>query len=172
MSWGTSGAAGQIAEAARQFLAAAEAAGGWQICWCAGAGVTSTGQSALDAEVVVFRALLSALETAGHVPPGAVFLASSAGGVYAGSTGSPRDELTVPRALAPYGHAKLALEDAAIDFADRTGVPVLVGRLSNLYGPGQNLAKPQGLVSHIARAHLLGRPLSIYVPLEIGRAHV
>lgn len=171
--WGEPGTAEQMAATASQFLAAAAAgASGWQVCWCAGAGVTSTGQEALDAEVLVFGSLLSALAEGRTDNRGSVFLASSAGGVYAGSAGSPRDESTLPVPLAPYGHAKLALERAVSEFNEATGVPVLVGRLSNLYGPGQNLTKPQGLVSHIARAHLLGQPISIYVPLDTMRDYL
>ncbi|WP_408896278.1 NAD-dependent epimerase/dehydratase family protein [Nocardioides sp. R1-1] len=173
MRWGTSTSAEQIASLAQRFLDAAARHGrGWQVVWCAGAGVTSTGQASLDAEVQAFRSLLSALAPGAKAMSGALFLASSAGGVYAGSSGSPRDELTEPRPLAPYGHAKLALEAAAAEFSESSGVPVLIGRLSNLYGPGQNLAKPQGLVSHIARAHLLGQPISIYVPLDTMRDYL
>lgn len=171
--WATAQTADQIAASARAFAAAASAAGlDWQVCWCAGAGVTSTAASALDDEIRVFRSLLAALAPAAGDTPGSFFLASSAGGVYAGSSGSPRDERTAPCPLAPYGHAKLALEQAAAEFAEATGVPVLVGRLSNLYGPGQNLAKPQGLISHIARAHLLGQPISVYVPLDTMRDYL
>ncbi|MBM0125568.1 NAD-dependent epimerase/dehydratase family protein [Pimelobacter simplex] len=171
--WSAPQTADQIASSARAFLAAASVAGlDWQVCWCAGAGVTSTAASALDDEARVFGALLAALTPAAGDTAGSLFLASSAGGVYAGSPGSPRDELTPPRPLAPYGHAKLALEQAAAQFADASGVPVLVGRLSNLYGPGQNLAKPQGLISHIARAHLLGQPISVYVPLDTMRDYL
>lgn len=171
--WATAHTVDQVAASARAFVAAASAAGlDWQVCWCAGAGVTSTAASALDDEIRVFRSLLAALAPAAGDTAGSFFLASSAGGVYAGSSGSPRDELTLPRPLAPYGHAKLALEQIVAEFSEATGVPVLVGRLSNLYGPGQNLAKPQGLISHIARSHLLGQPISIYVPLDTMRDYL
>ena len=40
----------------------------------------------------------------------------------------------------------------------------MLGRIANLYGPGQNLRKPQGLISQICRAPLLRSPVSIYVP--------
>ena len=48
----------------------------------------------------------------------------------------------------------------------------MVGRLSNLYGPGQNLAKPQGLVSRLVRASLLSKPLTIFVPLDTSRDYL
>ena len=105
-------------------------------------------------------------------PGGALFFASSAGGVYAGATGSPFTEETAPVAISPYGHAKLRAEAAVDAFATRTGVPLLVGRLSNLYGPGQDLAKPQGLISQLCRAQLTRQPLSIYVSLDTRRDYL
>ena len=57
-------------------------------------------------------------------------------------------------------------------FAAATGTAVLVGRIANLYGPGQNLAKPQGLVSQLCLANLTGQPLSIYVSLDTLRDYL
>lgn len=169
--WEQTDTGAQIRQAVEEFLDAASGRR-WQVCWCAGAAVTGSTDTALAAEKVAFEALVAAL---GHAPApeaGALFVASSAGGVYAGSTGSPRDELTSPRPLAAYGRAKLDLENRAIRLSREAGIPLLVGRIANLYGPGQNLAKPQGLISHIARAHLLGQPISIYVPLDTMRDYL
>ena len=38
-------------------------------------------------------------------------------------------------------------------------VSALIGRLTSDYGPEQNLAKPHGLISHIAKAHVLPCPI-------------
>ncbi len=102
----------------------------------------------------------------------ALFFASSAGAVYAGSQGPPFTELTTPRPRTPYGSAKLAMESDVRAFAEATGTPALIGRIANLYGPGQNLAKAQGLVSHICRSHLNGQPLLLYVPLDTLRDYL
>src|SRR5205085_1105739 len=72
----------------------------------------------------------------------------------------------------PYGVAKLAMEAAVGRFAADTGTPTVVGRIGNLYGPGQNLAKPQGLVSQVCRTHLTGQPLLLYVPLDTMRDYI
>lgn len=151
-----------------------EAGAGWQVAWCAGAGVTGTGQAVLDAEVAVFRHVLEGLGRAlGPVAgSGGLFLASSAGGVYSGSVGPPFDERSIPDPLSPYGRSKLAMEQAARSWAQRTGVPLLVGRIANLYGPGQDLTKAQGLISQICRAHLRGQPLSVYVSLDTVRDYL
>ena len=104
---------------------------------------------------------------------GTLFLASSAGGVYAGSPARhPFDEESPVRAIAPYGHAKLAQEEHFTGAADAGGVDLVLGRLSNLYGPGQNLSKPQGLVAHVGNAALRRQPISIYVPLDTIRDYL
>jgi UDP-glucose 4-epimerase len=51
-------------------------------------------------------------------------------------------------------------------------VPVLIGRIANLYGPGQDLAKPQGLISQLCWSHMTQRPLNIYVPLGTMRDYL
>ena len=100
------------------------------------------------------------------------FLASSAGGVYAGSSGPPFTEHTEPAPISAYGQAKLRSEEIATEFAVRTSTALLVGRLANLYGPGQNLDKPQGLVSQLCLAQLTRQPLSVYVPLDTMRDYL
>lgn len=155
-----------------------DAAGGgaWDVVWCAGAGVVGTPAEMIETERRVFTDFLSDLAdlaaTAGPVGDGALFFASSAGGVYAGSAGPPFTELTAPRPLTPYGRAKLAMEGELRAFSAASGVRVLAGRIANLYGPGQNLAKPQGLVSQICLTHLTGQPLSLYVSPDTRRDYL
>lgn len=144
--------------------------GDWEVYWCAGAGVVGSTQEAIDVESAVFERFLSAWEP-GHGIRG-LFLASSAGGVYAGSTGAPFTEHTEPVPLSPYGVAKLRSEAVAAAFADRTDSALLVGRLSNLYGPGQDLSKPQGLVSQLCRAQVARQPLSLYVSTDTRRDYL
>ncbi len=146
----------------------------WRIVWCAGAGVVGTGREELEAELDVISGFLEELAPVARAcpAPGAVFFASSAGGVYAGSARPPFTEASTPRPISPYGEAKLAAELAFRRFAERAGVPVLLGRIANLYGPGQNIDKAQGLISQLCRAQLLRRPLSIYVSLDTARDYV
>ena len=170
--WGTPEASHRLVQETRRFLAdAATRPGGgeWQIAWCAGAGVTASGPDALAAETSLLERVLEVLSDAPAAGRGGLFLASSAGGVYGGATGAPFDERTEPRAISPYGIAKLELEARVGALHRDAGVPVLVGRIANLYGPGQNLGKAQGLISQVVRAHLLGRPISMYVSLDTVR---
>jgi UDP-glucose 4-epimerase len=154
-------------------FAQARAGRPWVLAWCAGAGVVATGEDALAAEVRVFERVTGAL--AASVLPaedGVVFLASSAGGLYAGSTPAPFDERTAPRPLVPYGRAKLAMEAAVEELAGATGVRAVLGRLSNVYGPGQTLGKPQGLLSQLCLADATGRPLPVFVSMDTIRDYL
>ena len=146
----------------------------WNVIWVAGAGVVGTTREALDVEAQVFAAFLDDLAAVadGSAAPSALFVASSAGGVYAGSAGAPFTEQSPVAPLAPYGEQKLQLEARTRDFVRRTGVPAMIGRISNVYGPGQNLAKPQGLISQVGKACLLRRPISLYVSLDTTRDYI
>ena len=145
------------------------ASDGADVFWCAGAGVVGSSQEALDTELRVLQGFLEGWHAGGGR---SFFLASSAGGVYAGSAGPPFTEETPPAPLAPYGHAKIRAERLTREFADRTGMPVLIGRISNLYGPGQDISKSQGLISQLCRAQLTRQPLSVYVSLDTMRDYL
>ncbi|MDQ6934531.1 MAG: NAD-dependent epimerase/dehydratase family protein [Actinomycetota bacterium] len=142
----------------------------WEVYWCAGSGVVGSGPKQLDQEVEVLQSFLQQWRPV----PGAngFFLASSAGGVYAGSHGPPFTEYTMPVPISRYGRAKLRSEEVATAFAERSGVSLLVGRISNLYGPGQDIGKQQGLISQLCRAELSRQPLSIYVSLDTMRDYL
>jgi nucleoside-diphosphate-sugar epimerase len=79
------------------------------------------------------------------------------------------DSEAVP--LSAYGELKLHQEATARLMLE--GVcAVLVGRVSNLYGPGQNLAKLQGLISRLALAAATRQPLNIFVSLDTLRDYI
>jgi len=182
LAWGEPGRlAASIEEAARGFAArlAAESPAGWTLAWCAGAGVVGTAAADLEAETDALRLVLQRLgaaldgETRTRSLPGRVFLASSAGGVYGGSPDRPLTETSAPAPISDYGRAKLAQEAALAAWTrDRPRVSILVGRLANLYGPGQRLDKPQGLVSHMSRCLIFGVPVHVYVPLDTIRDYL
>jgi UDP-glucose 4-epimerase len=150
----------------------------WRVLWCAGAGVVATSPKALAQETSLVTRFLGAVTDHLSGDPqlaqrGTLFFASSAGAVYAASpAGAPFDENSPVGALAPYGHEKLAQERLFEQAARASGSDLVIGRLSNLYGPGQNLTKPQGLVSHVGLAALRREPVSIYVPLDTIRDYL
>ena len=153
-----------------------EGANRFELVWAAGAAVTSTTRTELDAELDVLRWFIAlvaeSLASCGLADATSMFLASSAGGVYAGARGAPFTELTEARAASPYGETKLAMESLVTDFARTAGVRVLVGRISNLYGPGQRIEKPQGFVSQLCKSMLSRKPMAVYVSLDTMRDYI
>jgi UDP-glucose 4-epimerase len=148
-------------------------AGGWRLAWCAGAGVVGSDPERLEAEVAtVARFLERWVPYPGGTRARSVFVASSAGGVYADSTGPPFTEETVPRPRAPYGHAKLRIEELFSGHAERYGLGLLIGRIANLYGPGQDTSKAQGLISQLCRAVVSGQHATIFVSLDTLRDYL
>ncbi len=148
--------------------------GRWHIAWCAGAGVTASSATQIADEVTTLRRCVDhMLEHSGpSLQAGRVFFASSAGALYAGSSGAPFDESTTPVPLSAYGRGKLQMEEQVTRLATAGGARVMVGRLSNLYGPGQDLAKAQGLISQLCRAQLTGQPVGLYVSLDTVRDYL
>ncbi|MFS0700155.1 NAD-dependent epimerase/dehydratase family protein [Cellulomonas sp. 179-A 4D5 NHS] len=142
----------------------------WCIVWAAGAGVIATSPDKLAAELVTFEAFVRAL--ADRTPPGrgSLFLSSSAS-VFAGSPAPPFDELTPVHPTSAYASTKLRQEELAASLlAGRARVAV--GRFSTLYGPGQRLDKPQGLISQMCVQAAMNRPISIYVPMDTLRDYL
>jgi UDP-glucose 4-epimerase len=148
----------------------------WAIVWCAGAGVVATAPSALEAETQTFRHFLElvASEPSVRAARGFVILASSAGGVHGASFVCPISESTAPAPSSAYGRAKLTQEQLLLSWARAQPVPVssLIARFSNLYGPGQRLEKPQGLISHMSRCLIHGAPVHVYVSLDTIRDYL
>lgn len=163
-----------LAEDSDRFISAATHGGrDWRLYWCAGAGVIATNPDQLKRETDVFEAFLDRFSKTVGSLRGAMFVASSAGGVYAGSpVGPPYSEESPTGTRSVYGEQKMHQELLAHEFADRTRTPVVVGRLSNLYGPEQDVLKPQGLVTHVGRAMLRREIISLYVPLDTIRDYL
>lgn len=144
------------------------------ILWCAGAGVPSSPKEVFDTEISQLSRFLDALNQASPQAcrNALIFYASSAGAVYAGVGGPPYSESAQVKPLAPYGHAKLHIEQLISAFTAKTGARALCGRISNLYGPGQDLHKSQGLISTLLMGSLTHRPTQIYVSLDTIRDYL
>jgi UDP-glucose 4-epimerase len=164
--WGRPAAALQaLWEAVERAAATGE---DWRLAWTAGAGVIATPDDALEEEAATFRHFVEGMSK----PPHSMFLASSAGGVYAGSPDSaPFSETSAVGTVSAYGKAKVAMEAAARRLADR-GSRVVLGRIANLYGPGQDLAKRQGLVSQLCVTHLTQQPLLVHAAMDSLRDYI
>lgn len=145
--------------------------GEWLIAWAAGVATTSTTAEAAQGELDALRALVEAIRADRPRGNGAFFLTSSAGALYAGASGSPFDASTTPAPISAYGELKAGQERTAREVL--AGVcPVVIGRVSNAYGPGQDLTKLQGLISQLAHAAAVRTPLNMFVSLDTIRDYV
>jgi UDP-glucose 4-epimerase len=152
----------------------AEADGDLELYWSAGRGVTSTPATQLAIEAEVFEGAVAAVAA---LPADvrdrlAFFLASSVGGAYAGSPRAPFSEASAVAPTSAYGETKLRMERALAAATAAGGWRSFVARITNVYGAGQDLAKPQGLISALVRGHLSGQPISVYVPLDTLRDYI
>ncbi len=137
--------------------------------------MVGSGPADLEKETLAFAGLLTGITEVLCAPErsrGALFLASSAGGVYAGVGTPPFREDSPVAPLAPYGWNKLEQESLARQWSMETATPLLIGRLSNLYGPGQNLSKAQGLITQMCLRVVARQPLVLYVPLDTIRDYL
>jgi UDP-glucose 4-epimerase len=153
----------------------AQAGTKWQLYWCAGAGVVGTRAPELARESAALRLVLECLREQPMLGKlrGSILLASSAGGIHAGVAQQPTTEASPPLPLSDYGRTKLSQEQLLAELtADRPLISWLVARYSNLYGPGQKLDKPQGLISQLARCAVFGSPAHIFVPLDTIRDYL
>lgn len=168
----------ELRHAAATFAAAVLNEGeAWAVLWCAGKGAMNSSASELEPERYAWSQLLDLLGhhlTGPHSDlPGFIFLASSAGGIYGGNLGTLLTEHSPPHPVSEYGAHKLRLEEALRNWADgSSNLSYLVGRISTLYGPGQDLRKPQGIISHLSRCLIYRYPVSIYVPLDTRRDYL
>jgi UDP-glucose 4-epimerase len=145
--------------------------GDWAIVWAAGAATVSASDEQAEREADVFRRFAEQVGNCALPDCGVFFLCSSAGGVHAGSAHPPFTEETSPAPISPYGRARLAQEESAATLIGERW-PVILGRLSNVYGPGQNLTKLQGLVSRLAVCSVTRVPLNLFVPLGTVRDYI
>ena len=90
------------------------------------------------------------------------FVFTSSAAVYGGQPG-PWSEESVPRPIDPYGISKHAIElDLQCAFA-MFGLPSIIFRPHNVYGPGQNLCDPhRNVIGIFVKGILEGRSLPIF----------
>ena len=144
----------------------------WRVIWAAGHATVFSSRKQCDQELEVFDHFTQKTQHT-LTSPGRFFLASSAGGVYAGSLNPPFTSHSIPAATSDYGSLKLSQEHSLTkNFSQRADVTTVIGRISNLYGPGQNLHKLQGLISHLILAALAKKTMNIFVPLDTIRDFV
>ncbi|MBC3194401.1 NAD-dependent epimerase/dehydratase family protein [Pseudonocardia sp. C8] len=111
-----------------------------------------------DASVNVLGTL-SVLQAAHAAGARAVVVCSTGGAIYGDGAPLPTTEDEPPEPESPYGLSKLAAERYTRFFVRAHGLPALVLRFANVYGPRQHPAGGAGVVSLFCdRARAGGRP--------------
>lgn len=141
----------------------------WAIIWCAGSATTASAAAEFAEEGRAFESFMSMMSQGlPQTSRGRVLVVSSAGGVYAGSSPAPFSASTPPSPIGAYGRLKVEQEDVAGRILSPF-VDVIIARISNLYGPGQDLGKLQGVISQLCSAGITKQPVSIFVSLDTLR---
>lgn len=163
---------GVIAADAQRLARGVQPGQRWAIVWAAGHATTTSTQEEADTELSLFTQCVATIrDQLGSHSGGTFLLASSAGGVYAGSTNPPFDSRTPPHPTGVYGHLKHRQEvESETYLADKMNV--IIARIANLYGPGQDLSKLQGLISRLALTAITKQTLTMFVPLDTLRDYI
>ena len=143
----------------------------WIVAWCAGRGGFSSTTSELEHELVYLSVVLDELANSKN-NNGLFFLASSAGALYTEESSEVFTENSPISISNDYGRHKLAQENMVKKFSIDTKTKSIIGRLVSIYGPDQNLQKPQGLISQLCNNAIRKKPTEIYVPLGTTRNYL
>lgn len=145
--------------------------GPWCIIWCAGISSVSSTRDDMMYETDLLDAVLTA--TLPSAVNGRFILTSSAGGIYGGGDYDlPITEIHRPHPVSEYGFGKYEQERMVEAWADAHGHSYLIARPSNVYGPGQNINKPQGLISQLLWRIRNGDTLDVSVPTDTTRDYI
>ncbi len=88
---------------------------------------------------------------------------ASSSSVYGASRDLPKREDTAPLPVSPYAASKLATEAYALSYGRSLGVPVLVFRFFNVFGPLQSAGHAYAaVVPAFISSALAGRPLPVH----------
>jgi len=91
-----------------------------------------------------------------------VVVVSSGGTVYGPTDELPITERHPTQPVSPYGITKLATDRYAMMFHRNAGLPVVVVRPANAYGPDQRAGTGQGFIATAVAAVLEGREIEIF----------
>lgn len=90
------------------------------------------------------------------------FVYLSSGGTVYGEGSTAHLEAERPEPISSYGAMKVASEYSVAAITRGTGTRTVNLRVSNAYGPGQNLSRAQGIIGVAWRNHLNGLPTTLY----------
>ncbi|MEX0895738.1 MAG: NAD-dependent epimerase/dehydratase family protein [Patescibacteria group bacterium] len=100
--------------------------------------------------------LLNVMEVAKDLPIKKIIFASTGGAMY-GNQPTPFDESMVAKPLSPYGISKRAGELYLHYYLEQYGIPYVVLRYANVYGPRQNPHGESGVVAIFSELIQMGK---------------
>ena len=100
-----------------------------------------------------------------------IFL-SSGGTVYGEQEKQPIVEDTLARPINHYGNVKLCIENTLRVFDIQAKCKMMIARISNPYGPGQDHKKGVGFIDAVIRKTLAGEPVEVWGDGEIVRDYI
>jgi len=115
---------------------------------------------------------LQLLQVLREQPVGRIIFVSSGGTVYGPPRYLPIDEDHPTNPLTAYGITKLAIEKHLQMFTHIHGVPSMILRVSNPYGPRQRIETAQGAVGVFLHRALAGAPIEIWGDGETTRDYI
>jgi UDP-glucose 4-epimerase len=87
---------------------------------------------------------------------------SSGGAIYGASNGKEMKETDVPKPISSYGITKLTMEQYLMLNKQLFNNNVFILRPSNVFGTGQSISKPQGIIGHLINASLAKKEIQIW----------
>lgn len=149
----------------------------WSITWLAGASRVGSTHFETSKELAFFYQFFTEfrkhLKKVKKTYLGQVFFASSAGALYSSPSVAPFNEFSSTNPISNYGNLKLEMEKILEKLHRQTGISVVIGRFSNVYGPGQSLGKSQGIISQLIISQLYpSKTTQIFVPYETRRDYL
>jgi UDP-glucose 4-epimerase len=97
---------------------------------------------------------------------------SSGGTVYGNQKEIPINENAVPVPINHYGNLKLCIENTIRTFNFQLKKNMIVARISNPYGPGQNYLKGVGLIDAVLKRALNGETVEIWGDGNVIRDYI
>jgi UDP-glucose 4-epimerase len=104
--------------------------------------------------------LIEALRSMARLPR--IVFVSSGGTVYGVLSQIPAPEDHPLRPISAHGVSKRAIEAYLEMMSRQRGLQAVSLRMSNVYGPGQGIARPFGAVAHFAHMALAGKPIRMF----------
>ncbi len=97
-----------------------------------------------------------------EIKPSVLVYSSTGGQIYGEVDQLLIQETQTCNPVSEYGKSKLRMEQIARAASDEHGLPFLIVRVSNPYGPYQELTNRHGVIPHLCRAAIKQSPFTVY----------